>query len=72
MVTSGRTKKVDRDRGESDAPPLPTSLLIDGNVQLNRVLKKAVKKNKRAARKQGTRPVHCRGTVYCHRRIAIF
>ncbi|VDK73608.1 unnamed protein product [Cylicostephanus goldi] len=50
---SGKSKKVDRDRESSEAIPLPTSLVIDGNVQLNRVIKKTLKKNKRAARKQG-------------------
>ncbi|KIH64885.1 hypothetical protein ANCDUO_04803 [Ancylostoma duodenale] len=55
VVSSGRTKKVDKDLGENESTPLPTSLEIDGNVQLNRVIKKAVKKNKRAARKQEQR-----------------
>ncbi|EYC27727.1 hypothetical protein Y032_0008g151 [Ancylostoma ceylanicum] len=55
VVSSGRTKKMDKDHGENETAPLPTSLVIDGNVQLNRVIKKAVKKNKRAARKQEQR-----------------
>ncbi|VDM79777.1 unnamed protein product [Strongylus vulgaris] len=48
VVTSGKTKKVDRDRESTEAVSLP---MIDGNAQLNRVIKKALKKNKRAQRK---------------------
>ncbi|RCN25954.1 hypothetical protein ANCCAN_28329 [Ancylostoma caninum] len=55
VVSSGRTKKMDKDLGENESATLPTILVIDGNVQLNRVIKKAVKKNKRAARKQEQR-----------------
>ncbi|CAJ0606935.1 unnamed protein product [Cylicocyclus nassatus] len=55
IVSSGKSKKVDRDRESSEAIPLPTSLVIDGNVQLNRVIKKTLKKNKRAAKKQERR-----------------
>ncbi|KAK6733908.1 hypothetical protein RB195_017585 [Necator americanus] len=55
VVSSGRTKKLDRDHEDDNSIPLPTSLVIDGNVQLNRVMKKAIKKKKRAARKQEQR-----------------
>ncbi|KAJ1352960.1 Guanine nucleotide-binding protein-like 3 [Parelaphostrongylus tenuis] len=34
---------------------LPSSLEIDGNVQLNSIIRKAIKKKKRAAKKQGKR-----------------
>ncbi|KAK5974433.1 Ferrous iron transporter B, partial [Trichostrongylus colubriformis] len=55
VVSSGRTKKTDRDVGNTETESLPTSLVIDGNVQLNRAIKKVLKKNKRAARKQEKR-----------------
>ncbi|VDP60169.1 unnamed protein product, partial [Heligmosomoides polygyrus] len=47
VVTSGRHKKTGNDDDESEQQPLPTSLVIDGNVQLNRAIKKVLKKNKR-------------------------
>ncbi|VDM75405.1 unnamed protein product, partial [Strongylus vulgaris] len=59
VVTSGKTKKGDRDRGSTEAVSLPSSLVIDGNVQLNRVIKKALKKNKRAQRKLGKQFAIC-------------
>ncbi|VDP14737.1 unnamed protein product [Heligmosomoides polygyrus] len=55
VVTSGRHKKTGNDDDESEQQPLPTSLVIDGNVQLNRAIKKVLKKNKRAAKKQEKR-----------------
>ncbi|RCN26235.1 hypothetical protein ANCCAN_28039, partial [Ancylostoma caninum] len=38
VVSSGRTKKMDKDLGENESASLPTSLVIEGNVQLNRVI----------------------------------
>nr|CDJ80154.1 GNL3L Grn1 putative GTPase and GTP-binding protein domain containing protein [Haemonchus contortus] len=55
VVSSGRTKKTDKDLTITESESLPTSLEIDGNVQLNRAIKKVLKKNKRAARKQAKR-----------------
>ncbi|KHJ98807.1 hypothetical protein OESDEN_01213 [Oesophagostomum dentatum] len=55
VVSSGKAKKVDHDSGDKSTSSLPTSLVIDGNVQLNRVIKKAIKKSKRAARKHEQR-----------------
>ncbi|WKX94254.1 hypothetical protein Q1695_011479 [Nippostrongylus brasiliensis] len=55
VVSSGRNKKSGKDNDDADVAALPTSLEIDGNVQLNRAIKKVLKKNKRAARKQEKR-----------------
>ncbi|KJH51328.1 hypothetical protein DICVIV_02531 [Dictyocaulus viviparus] len=54
-VDSGRTKKSNDGVCDIEKPALPTSLEIDGNVQINSVIKKALKKKKRAARKQNKR-----------------
>ncbi|PIO75241.1 GNL3L/Grn1 putative GTPase [Teladorsagia circumcincta] len=52
VVSSGRHKKIDKDLENAEPETLPTSMVIDGNVQLNRAIKKVLKKNKRAAKKQ--------------------
>uniref|UniRef100_A0A0K0D0T3 Guanine nucleotide-binding protein-like 3 homolog n=1 Tax=Angiostrongylus cantonensis TaxID=6313 RepID=A0A0K0D0T3_ANGCA len=53
VVSSGRNRKTNNDYSDSDKLSLPTSLEIDGNVQINSIIKKAIKKKKRAAKKQG-------------------
>ncbi|PIO60830.1 hypothetical protein TELCIR_17664 [Teladorsagia circumcincta] len=41
VVSSGRHKKIDKDIENAEPETLPTSMVIDGNVQLNRAIKKS-------------------------------
>jgi hypothetical protein len=53
VVTGAEPKKTVRFQGDESSDPVLESFNIDGNVQINRAIKLAVKKNKKKQRKTG-------------------